>query len=547
MLRPILDPPIPAADPTLRRRSRLLAAFLLILIVAFGAVDATGLLTMPGYSPPWYGYAFLVAAWVLNRAGRYTTASGVVLAMFPVAVVGQLLEGASRPPQLLSYLVLGVLLASILLKARGTAAFAVVCAATVLLTPLLSPTPVSLRQVVTPLALVTIASGLAVVSILHRDRLEHDRQAELRDSEERLRLALEAAHVAVWEWDARTGGLHWSEGAHRMFGAPAGGAPATAEAFFALVPDDDRAALEQGWQAALEGGSRRFSFRHRLAGRDGLERWIEAHGRVDRDGRGAALRTRGALLDVTDRQRAEAEREALIRELEAKNAELERFTYTVSHDLKSPLVTVRGFLGLISRDVAEGRTDRLLADVERMKAAADGMERLLHELLRLSRAGRVLSGVGRVPLGEVAREVGALLRARLDERRVRLEIDPDLPDAYGDRVRLAEVIQNLVENAVKFLGDQAAPAIRIGVRPGEGGSPPVVFVRDNGIGIEPRFHEKVFGLFEKLDPRGEGSGVGLALVQRIVEVHGGRVWIESAGPGHGTTVCLTLPPPPPGR
>jgi signal transduction histidine kinase len=259
------------------------------------------------------------------------------------------------------------------------------------------------------------------------------------------------------------------------------------------------------------------------------------------------VRTRGALLDVTDRQRVEAEREALIRELEAKNAELERFTYTVSHDLKSPLVTIRGFLGLIDRDVADGRTDRLRGDVLRMKAAADSMEHLLHELLRLSRAGRVLSAMERVPLGEVAREAAGLLRARLEERRVRLEVDPGLPDVYGDRVRLVEVLQNLIENAVKFLGDQATPVVRVGARPGDGSSAPVLFVQDNGIGIEPRFHEKVFGLFDQLDPRVDGTGVGLALVKRIVEVHGGRVWIESAGSGQGTTVCLTLPPPPPGR
>jgi PAS domain S-box-containing protein len=398
----------------------------------------------------------------------------------------------------------------------------------------------------TPLAVVAITAGLSILAILHRDRIERDRQAELRDSEERLRLALEAAHVITWSWDVRTNAVRWSEGAHRMLGVAAGGVPATAEEWFALVHEDDRAVF-QDWRAAMEGGSGRFALRHRLAAGDGHERWVEAHGRVDRDERGRAVRTRGAILDVTDRQRAEAEREALIRELEAKNAELERFTYTVSHDLKSPLVTIRGFLGLIDRDVADGRTDRLRGDVLRMKAAADSMEHLLHELLRLSRAGRVLSAMERVPLGEVAREAAALLRGRLEERRVRLEVDPELPEVYGDRVRLVEVVQNLLENAVKFLGDQAAPVVRVGFRPGGGSSPPVLFVQDNGIGVDPRFHEKVFGLFDKLDPHTEGSGVGLALVKRVVEVHGGRVWVESAGGGQGTTVCFTLPPPPAGR
>ena len=109
-----------------------------------------------------------------------------------------------------------------------------------------------------------------------------------------------------------------------------------------------------------------------------------------------------------------------------------------------------------------------------------------------------------------------------------------------------EVVQNLLENAAKFLGDEPSPVVRIGARPGGDAAPPVLFVLDHGIGIDPRFHEKVFGLFEKLDARSAGSGVGLALVRRIVEVHGGRAWVESGGRGQGTTVCFTLPQPPPG-
>jgi PAS domain S-box-containing protein len=535
-------------DPATRRRSRLLAAFLLVLVAVFGLVDLTGLLTVPDYAPPWQGYLFLASAWLLNRRGHYTVAAGLTLTMFPVVILGLVLSGTeSRPELALVYLAPGVLVASILLQARGTALFAGVCLATVVATPVLAPAAVpSWRAVVVPLALVAITAGLAVVSLLHRDRLERDRQAELRDSEERLRLALDAAHVATWDWDVRTGAVRWSEGAERVFGVPPGGVPGTAEAYLALVHEEDRPAASRAVQSALGSGSHRYTVRHRVADREGGVRWIEAYGRVVRDGQGRAVRTRGAALDVTDRQAIETQREELIRELEAKNAELEQFTYTVSHDLKSPLITMKGFLGLVAKDLAEGRTERLREDVARMTSAADGMQHLLHELLRLSRIGRVVNPSERVPFGEVAREAAGVVRARLEERGVRLEIDGDLPVVYGDRVRLVEVAQNLLENAVKFLGDEPSPVVRVGVRPGERGAPPVLFVQDNGIGIDPRFHEKVFGLFEKLDPRAEGTGVGLALVRRIVEVHGGRVWIESGGHGQGTTVCLTLPSPPPG-
>ena len=535
-------------DSSARRRTRLLAAFLLVLVVVFGVVDLTGLLTVPGYAPPWYGYLFFAAAGLLNRFGRYTAAAGVALAMFPVVILGMILDGSpSRPELSLVYLAPGVLLASILLSARGTALFAAFSLATILATPFLVPEAVaSSRAIVVPLALVAITAGLALVSILHRDRLERDRQAELRDSEERLRLALEAAHVATWDWDVRSGAVRWSEGADRVFRAPGGGGPGTADDYLALVHKEDRSTAARTVQSALESGSQRFTVRHRVIDREGAVRWIEAYGRVVRDERGRAVRTRGAALDVTDRQAVEAQREELIRELEAKNEELEQFTYTVSHDLKSPLITMKGFLDLIARDVAEGRTERLREDVARMTSAADGMQHLLHELLRLSRIGRVVNPSQRVPFGDVAREAAGLVRARLEERKVRLLLDDDLPVVYGDRVRLVEVAQNLLENAVKFLGDQPSPVVRVGVRPADRGAPPVLFVQDNGIGIDARFHEKVFGLFDKLDPRAAGSGVGLALVRRIVEVHGGRAWIESSGRGQGTTACFTLPPPPPG-
>ena len=394
-------------------------------------VDVTGLLMVPGYAPPWYGYLFLGGAWFLNRFGRTTAAAAVTLTMFPAVILGMIVSGGSpRDVGSLVYLVTGVLLASILHSARGTALFSAASVATILVTPLLAPAA-SLRDVTTPLALVIITAGLAVVSILYRDRLERDRQAELRDSEERLRLALEAAHVATWDWDLRTGIVRWSEGVERVFGVPAGGIPGTTEAYLAMVHEGDREVARQAVQSALESGSRRYTVRHRVTDREGAVRWLEAYGRVVRDGRGRAVRTRGAILDVTDRQRIEGQREELIRELEAKNDELERFTYTVSHDLKSPLITIKGFLGLIAKDVADGRTERLGEDIARMTNAADAMQRLLHELLRLSRIGRIVSPSERVPFAEVAREAAAIVRPRLEERRVRLDVDDDLPVVWG--------------------------------------------------------------------------------------------------------------------
>jgi signal transduction histidine kinase len=228
-----------------------------------------------------------------------------------------------------------------------------------------------------------------------------------------------------------------------------------------------------------------------------------------------------------------------IGEMERRNAELERFTYTVSHDLRSPLVTVLGFLGLLERDIEAGRKESALADVARIRSAAAKMERQLRELLELSRVGRVTTTHEDVPLRELAEEARQALAGRLATAGVELQLADDLPVLYGDRARLLEVVQNLVDNAAKFTSKSEPPQILIGARPGTTG--PVCFVRDNGIGIDPKHHQLVFGLFERLDPRVEGTGIGLALVKRIVEVHGGQVWVESDGAARGTTFCFTIP------
>jgi signal transduction histidine kinase len=224
-------------------------------------------------------------------------------------------------------------------------------------------------------------------------------------------------------------------------------------------------------------------------------------------------------------------------DLAAKNAELERFTYTVSHDLKSPLVTIRGFAGLAGTDLAAKMYDRVRQDLGRIVAASDRMQRLLEDLLELSRVGRVVHPFEDVALAALAREAVELVKGLLEH--VAVDIAPDLPAVRGDRQRLLEVYQNLVENAAKFTGGQPAPRIEIGARCD--GADPVLYVRDNGCGIEKRYLERVFDLFVKLDPAVEGTGVGLALVRRIVEAHGGRAWAESDGPGHGATFCFTLP------
>jgi PAS domain S-box-containing protein len=243
--------------------------------------------------------------------------------------------------------------------------------------------------------------------------------------------------------------------------------------------------------------------------------------------------------DITQRKQAEEEQKRLIAELEAKNAELEQFTYTVSHDLKAPLITIRGFLGYVEKDMLAGNAERLQTDMKRIYEATAKMQRLLNELLELSRVGRLVNPPEMVPFRLVVQDAVELVRGRIDAGGVQIEVAADLPTVYGDRSRLVEVLQNLLDNACKFMGTQPEPRIEIGQRGLDADEKAVLFVRDNGIGIEVQYHERIFGLFNKLDAQTDGTGVGLALVKRIIEVHGGRIWVESQL-GKGTTFYFTL-------
>ncbi len=226
-------------------------------------------------------------------------------------------------------------------------------------------------------------------------------------------------------------------------------------------------------------------------------------------------------------------------ELQSQNAELERFNYTVSHDLKAPLVTIKGFLGLLQRDLEAQNQDAIARDAGQIGDAADHMAQLLNELLELSRIGRQMNLPEDRALNELVAVALERLSIQLDENNVALDIEEDMPHVSGDAGRLVEVFQNLIDNANKFMGAQAEPRIEIGAARKNG----MVhcYVCDNGVGISADYHERVFDLFDRLDTGVEGTGVGLALVKRIIEVHGGRIWIESAGEGEGSCFHFTLP------
>lgn len=256
-----------------------------------------------------------------------------------------------------------------------------------------------------------------------------------------------------------------------------------------------------------------------------------------------------SIRDITERKLAEetirkARDELELRvkertaELEARNAEMERFTYTVSHDLRSPLVTIQGFNGFLKGDIEKGDKEKVKVDLRLIEEAVTKMDRLLRETLELSRIGRVANPPEDVPFGEIVQEALLQTSQRIKSARMDVLVANDLPVVHVDRMRIVEAMVNFIENSIKYKGEQQNPRIDIGYR--TEAKETVFYVRDNGMGIDPSQHQKVFDLFYKVNNKSEGTGAGLAIVKRIIEVHGGRIWIESEL-GKGTTVCFTLP------
>ncbi len=242
--------------------------------------------------------------------------------------------------------------------------------------------------------------------------------------------------------------------------------------------------------------------------------------------------------EILEHERTERELRAAQELMDAKNRELEQFAYSVSHDLRSPLVTIRNLLNVMERDAAAGRTDRNAELLTLATRTATRMSDTVEDLLELSRAGTPLTAREPVDLGDAARDAVEARRPDLERLGFVVRIAPDLPRISADRARVRQIFDNLVGNAIKYAAGVDAPQLEFSAKMTQ--DDVSICIRDNGPGIPKRHHDRVFRLFERLDNDSEGTGVGLALVQRAAEVMGGRVWLDS-DEGRGCAFWLVFP------
>ncbi|HYW10713.1 MAG TPA: PAS domain S-box protein [Longimicrobium sp.] len=302
-----------------------------------------------------------------------------------------------------------------------------------------------------------------------------------------------------------------------------------------LHPDDKERAWER-WRHSLDTGDR-YSIEYRFKGGDGRYRWFLGQALPFRDDDGQIVRWFGTCTDIHDHKRAEEERERLIRDLEASNRALDQFAYVASHDLKAPLRGIANLSEWMEEDLGARLDGDARKHMDLLRGRVHRMEGLIHGILQYSRAGRVREAAEPVDTGALLAEVVDLLAPPAG---IEIRVMEGMPTVLAERLPLQQVFMNLVGNAVKY---GAAEHPRITVRADAGKADGWVFaVSDNGPGIAPAYHDRIFGIFQTLQARDavEGTGIGLSLVRKIVESRGGRVWVESAE-GAGATFRFHWP------
>ena len=391
--------------------------------------------------------------------------------------------------------------------------------------------------------------GHRVAQVIVRD-ISRRKVAEeqLRFQEALLRDMGRIAHIGGWTVDVASGNQFWTEEMPRIFDkGPA--SPMTMEDRLAMFDGEAKEQITAAVDGVLQAG-RSYEIEVPLVTATGSHKWIRSLGQPVLEG-GKVVGIRAACQDVTE-QHAASERiqrmnddletrvEARTAELKAANGELEAFSYSVSHDLRAPLRTMDGFAEILQSDFGDQLPPDAVRCIRVIRESAQRMGNLIDDLLAFSRLGREKLRVVDVDMRALVDETLAELRPAWGDRRVDVDVG-ELCPCRGDTALLKQVWTNLLANALKYTRPRHTARITVGCEKEDGTGAEAFFVRDNGVGFDMKYADKLFGVFQRLHrvTDFEGTGVGLAIVQRVVSRHGGRVWCE-AEEGHGATFHFTI-------
>jgi PAS domain S-box-containing protein len=383
-------------------------------------------------------------------------------------------------------------------------------------------------------------SGKSYIAGIFRDTTERKKvENALLQSEQRLARSQEIAHLGSWELDLVTNELVWSDEVYRIFGLQPQEFGATYEAFLERVHPEDRASVDSAYSGSLRDGKDSYEIEHRIVRKGtGEVRWVHEKCQHERDANGKIIRSLGMVHDITERKKAEEELKKLTVELRRSNADLEQFAYAASHDLQEPLRGLASFAGLLEKHY-KGKLDKKADEfIHYIVDDAKRMQMLIKDLLEYSQIDTKGKIFRITNCSVVLEEVIYNLRSAIEESGTQVTYDL-LPTIMADASQLKSLFQNLIGNAIKFRSDKM-PKIHISSK--QGGNEWIFSVQDNGIGIDPQFFKKIYVIFQRLHSRHEyqGTGIGLAICNKIVERHGGRLWVESEA-GKGSTFYFTIP------
>jgi len=364
-------------------------------------------------------------------------------------------------------------------------------------------------------------------------------EQKLQDVTDRLTLAVKSAAIGIWEWDIANNCLIWDERTYEMYGITPDPTIDPYLAWSNQVHPSDRQSAETGGQMLLN-GAKDYETEFRIILSDDSIRYLKVYGLAQRNQAGEAQRLIGINFDITEHKLAEAKILETAHQLANTNRELETFSYSVSHDLRAPLRHINGFVNALQLQLQkhhEVLNDPKVAHyLQVIERSSQKMRHLIDGLLTLSRYGRRPLDSKQLSIRELVDEAIEMIRSDSHfNSSIKFAI-ADLPIKYGDRALLQQVFHNLIGNAVKFSCNEPHPCIEIDCL-----ADGTIRIQDNGVGFQMEYADKLFGAFQRLHSHNEfeGTGIGLAIVQRIVQRHGGSVWAEGY-PNQGATFFVKI-------